>query len=96
MMFRLGDEIDWTGEPRRVNEHWHGVVMKQLPDDHYEVLWTRSDSVAHYVFARSDVPFQFNYRTHEPSDLLEACVDGGGGNHPRSNPWGNVYGIPGD
>jgi hypothetical protein len=93
--FNLGDEVDWTGDTRRKDEQWHGLVMKQLPGDKYEILWTRSDSKATTLMDRSDVPFHFNYRTHEPPTNLEHCTGGLGIRHPKTNEWGNRYGIPG-
>lgn len=95
MALNVGDQIDWKGESGRKNEDWHGFVMKDLADKGYEILWTRSNCTKNSLRRRSDVPFAFNYRTHESEEDLTLCTGDSGSRHPRTNEWGDRYGIPG-
>jgi hypothetical protein len=97
MPLKPGDQVDWTGRSGRKGEHWHGVVMKRVADK-YEILWTRSDSRFDTIWKRDEVPFPspVNYRTIEPEAKLALCNGGTGSRHPKTNAWGNRYGIPGD
>jgi hypothetical protein len=97
MSFKRGQEVDWTGRSGRKGEHWHGVVMRRV-DDKYEILWTRSNSRSNTLWNRDDIPFPppVNYRTFEPEEKLVLCIGGNGGRHPKTNEWGNRYGMPED
>gem|GEM_PF-6409673 len=94
--FNLGDQVDWIGVSSRKYDDWHGFVMDDLADQGYEILWTRSNCTKSSLRERSDVPFAFNYRTHESEEDLTVCTGGSESRHPKTNEWGNRYGIPGN
>jgi hypothetical protein len=94
--------VDWVGTSGRngasgEGEKWHGNVMNSRSDGNYEILWTHSDSIADTILKRDDVPFpSHDYRTHEPEGNLSFCTDRSGTHHPKTNDWGERYGIPGN
>jgi len=95
MSLNRGDQVDWTGRAGRKGEDWHGIVVNCFVDK-YEVLWTRSNCRFDTLWKRDDIQFPppANYRTYEPETKLIICDGGEGRRHPKSNEWGNRYGIP--
>jgi hypothetical protein len=95
MELTVGDFVDYI---KKSKENWHGLIVK-IDNEDIWVLWLMSDVERQTSPSKKQKNAYYRgYTTIHPESELALCQrkeDGSwsGRRHPKTNPWGEIYGM---